>query len=217
MKKIVVGIFASMMLLSTSSVSAQVVQEGNMLFDLYYGSPTLFQRIFRAAVEEVNINEPSSSVDYRGSGPLGVRFEYLVSDQIGVGIDIGYNKLTVTNTRVDSVYNSSTNSNTAVVYDDVITSSKVGVMGTVNFHLVDNEKFDLAAQIGIGYGVRNYTFDSDDSDFDQALYNFGGIVWPFAMKAGFEARYFFIPEFGINMGLGLGQGGLIHGGISIKL
>ncbi len=200
----------------SNSASAQVFREGNIGVDIYYGTPTLFQRIFKAGVAAVTDSFPDAKVDYNGLGPIGIRGEYMVSDKIGVGLDLGYNQLTVTNTHTETVVNSSTGVTQNVTYSDKITTGKFGVMGTLNIHLVEEDPFDLAVAIGLGYGRRTYTFDPEDPTFDENQFTFGGILFPFAMKVGVEARYFFTPNFGLNLGLGLGQGGLAHGGLALK-
>jgi hypothetical protein len=42
-----------------------------------------------------------------------------------------------------------------------------------------------------------------------------GLV-PVGFKLGVIMRYFFTDNIGMNLGVGLGQGGLLNGGLSVK-
>ncbi len=217
MKKIIKVSLCGLLLSLSTGVSAQVFQEGDFGVDVYYGTPTLLQRVFQAGVQSAADSLGNENLVSTNFGPIGIRGEYMVSNKIGVGLDLGYNLFSATNTRVDSVYNSGSGTYTNVVYTDKASTYKIGIMGTVNFHLVENEKFDLAGVVGIGYGNRQIVLKTTDPNYDIEKFSVGTILFPFSFKAGFEARYFFTPNIGLNMGLGIGQGGLLHGGISVRI
>ena len=95
-----------------------------------------------------------------------------------------------------------------------ISTSKFGVIATMNYHFLDNDKVDAYGVFGIGYGNRSFKYESTDPDFTEATIS--GLI-PVASKIGVGMRYFFTDNIGANLALGFGQGGVINAGLSIKL
>src|SRR3990167_4391743 len=91
-KKIFTGvalaIFAAC--IQPSTASAQAVEEGNILIDVYYGFPNLYATVFRNAYANSGTEE---NVDINGLGPLGLRGEYMVSEKIGAMVTFNYHFL----------------------------------------------------------------------------------------------------------------------------
>ena len=67
-----------------NSAVAQV-EEGNMILDLYYGYPNVGKSFWNAVITDSSENTKAT-----GIGPMGIRFEYLIADNLGFGIDINY-------------------------------------------------------------------------------------------------------------------------------
>ena len=65
-----------------NKVSAQV-EEGNVIIDLYYGFPNGAKTFY-------SIFESYSGFKATGIGPLGGRVEYMVADNLGVGVDVNF-------------------------------------------------------------------------------------------------------------------------------
>ena len=216
MKKfIIVPVFA-LLLFWSNDTSAQVFNERNFGIDTYYGTPTLFQGVFKVFIKKIIDTIPNSDLNYSRSGPIGIRGEFMVSNMIGVGLDVAYNSFTLTNNRKDSLFNTSDNSNQEVKYQDVFSTSKLGIMLTGNVHLLKNPKFDLALVGGLGFGIRTFGIESNDPAFEKGAYKYNKRIFPLSAKIGIETRYFFTENIGLNAGLGVGQGGILHGGISFK-
>ncbi|MEM7038090.1 MAG: hypothetical protein AAF570_13990, partial [Bacteroidota bacterium] len=79
--------FTFLMVFAPSSANAQGVRQGRVIVDLYYGFPNLFTAAIRTGVNQgfVPIELETNTL-----GPLGGRAEYLVTDRLGIGLDIFY-------------------------------------------------------------------------------------------------------------------------------
>jgi outer membrane protein W len=209
MKKIITGMALAMcMYFSTSTqASAQAVEEGNMLIDVYYGFPNLYTSVFKAAYANSG-TEIDLSVG--GIGPVGGRFEYMLADRIGLGLDIGFNNSSIT------YKENGTNSNgNAVQYEYDFTTTKLGFMVTMNYHFdLSNEDLDVYAMFGIGYGNRKFVFDSTDPTYSESSIE---SLIPVASRLGVGMRYFFTEQIGANLALGIGHGGLVNAGLSARI
>ncbi len=209
MKKVLLVCFGAF-LLTSNNVSAQAVEEGNVIVDLYYGFPNWYTSIFRTTYansgSEVNLK-------VGGIGPLGGRFEYMVADKIGLGLDIGYSNSSVTYAEETVEYDPNTGQSYPVTYDYDFKTSRLGALVTFNFHFVDSDQLDAYGVVGAGYANRTFTFDSNDPNYVSSSVT--GII-PVGFKLGVGMRYFFTDNIGLNLALGVGQGGLINGGLSAK-
>lgn len=76
----VVVMFSS---LNNSTVSAQPVRENDIILDMYYGYGSLSRAYVRGLAETNNGN-------FSGFGAIGLRFEYMLSDNLGLGFDANF-------------------------------------------------------------------------------------------------------------------------------
>lgn len=210
MKKTLLAVFVGMSTLFTTNVNAQALEEGSILIEAYYGFPDLYKSAFRSAYAN-----SGTEIDLKigGVGPVGGRFEYLLTDKVGLGLDVVHNSAKITYREATEEYNSTTGTYDTKVYDYEVGTSKLGAIVTFNFHFVDNDQLDVAGIVGAGYSNRNFTFESNDPNYT------GGTVTnlvPVGFKLGVAMRYFFTDNIGINLGVGIGQGGLLNGGLSVK-
>jgi opacity protein-like surface antigen len=193
------------------SASAQVVEEGNILVDAYYGFPNLYTAVFKRTYVD---GGGEMNVKANGLGPVGIRGEYLLTDKFGLGLDIGFNNTSVTFQDEETYYNENTGQNETRIYDYEFSTQKLGVMVTFNYHFIENDKVDFYGMLGAGYGNRSYRFESTDPNYSEGTIK--GVI-PVASRLGIGVRYFFSDNIGANVGLGFGQGGLINAGLSFKL
>jgi len=210
MKKTLLTFVAFSMLGLTSQVEAQVVEQGKVIVDGYYGFPNLYSSIFKTAYAnsgtEVNLKIGSM-------GPVGIRGEYLISNKIGFGLDLGMNSTTLTYSEPTQVYNSTTDTYTTMNYDYTFKTQKIGAIVTFNYHFIENDNFDAYFVFGAGYGNRTFDFKSTDPSYSSQ--SIKGLI-PVASKIGFGMRYFFTENIGANLAVGAGQGGLVNIGLSAK-
>lgn len=218
-KKISVGIIVmiSSFGFSQNSENVPAIKEGTILIDGYYGFPNLYTTVFRAAYADASKNNPNvKQLDLKitGMGPLGFRGEYVFSENLGIGVDIGTNSTKITYNESTTVYNSSTGQNDPVIYNYQFKTQKIGIMGTFNYHFVNKEQVDGYFMVGAGYGSRTFSAKTTNPNYkDEMTLS----PWPLAMRIGVGMRYFFTENLGANMALGIGQGGVINAGLTFKL
>lgn len=202
MKKIILTIAVLITSLTSFNSNAQAVKKGDVLVDTYYGVVNLFNLAFKGTLGSVASNASSSSIDH-----LGVRGEYMLIDKFGIGLDIDFNKVGVSYSTVTTE-----NSNT-VVYTYNIGSQNIRSSASFNFHFADSDKLDAYLGLGAGYNYRSYTASSTDAGYS---YTASGAITPIAFKLALGMRYFFTDNLGANFAMGIGQGGLVNGGLSFK-
>ena len=196
MKKIIVCTLLSLISISTlrsqksAEADEQVVKQGDNTINLYYGTNLLgsvYKRVASSAAENFKI---------RSRGPIGLVYEHLVTDIVGLGAEFGYSQTTVgyqdrdyyydqNGQRIDQVYN----------YDWKFTT--IRIMFRANFHFARTENFDAYALVSAGYRGVSASFTTDNPDGNATLsYNS-----PFVMgvKPGIGLRYFFVPNVGVNL------------------
>jgi outer membrane protein W len=204
MKKILFSIVA-LFVFNVQSLNAQAIHEGSVLVDAYYGFPNLYTSVYKGLYansgSELNVNIGSA-------GPLGLRAEYLISDKVGFGLDLGFNSTTIS---YDSqTYDASLN---PITYNYKYSTRKIGALVSFNYHFVEDDNFDAYFVVGMGYGSRSFDVTSNDPTMVKP--NWKSVV-PVASKIGVGMRYFFTENIGANFALGLGQGGIINVGLSAK-
>ena len=204
MKKLILSVVA-LITFNVQQLNAQVVHEGSILVDGYYGFPNLYTEVFKGA----HANSGSeSNVNIGSAGPLGLRAEYLISDKVGFGLDLGYNSTSISYDTKG--YDASSN---PVIYTYKYSTKKIGALVSFNYHFIEDDNFDAYFVLGMGYGTR--TFDISSNDPSMVTPNWKSIL-PVASKIGVGMRYFFTENIGANLALGLGQGGIINVGLSAK-
>lgn len=203
MKKLVLPLIVAVATMISGNSNAQ---EGRIIVDGYYGYGSLYNAVFKAMVAN------DASFTFKGLGPLGVRGEYMISDKVGFGLDLAYSSASINYTETSTSFDENYNYVTET-YDASLKTAKVGAMVTFNYHFVNSDKFDSYFVFGLGYGNRSFTAESDYLGYVSPEYN---STFPVASRLGVGMRYFFTEDIGLNLGLGLGQGGLLNAGVSAR-
>ena len=202
-------VFLTAMFFAVTALTANVKAQGkgSVIVDGYYGYGSFYNAVFKALVSGDVLNS-----EFTGLGPLGVRGEFMISDKVGFGLDIAYNSSAITYSETNSYFDENLNL-IEETYDATLKTAKLGIMPTFNFHFVNNETFDAYFIFGIGYGNRTFSAKSDYAGYVSPDYSAPISV---ASRIGFGMRYYFTQNIGLNFGMGLGQGGLLNGGISAR-
>ena len=179
--------------------NAQCVQKGNSLIDLYWGGPNLYAAIFRTAVT----NQNSTNITVSSWGQVGAKYEYMLTDIFGMGLDVNYSSFSV----------SFRDLNTANIYTYKYTSPDFRAMLGFNFHFVHADKIDAYAAIKTGYLNRTFTATSNDPNFTAQSVNF---PIPVALRIEAGMRYFFTETVGLHVNIGIGGGPIAAGGLALK-
>ncbi len=199
---------ATVQIYGTSSiVKAQSVEKGNVIIDGYYGFPNLMTVFFKA-IAESNTDDPSLKV--KGLGPFGGRVQYMVSDKIGVGLDVFYAKSSFEYTDRTTDFNTGL----PVTYNYKLVNSRPRFLLRADFHLGESDAVDPYFAVGLGYSAASYKFTTNDPVFDINIYNTRSLL-PVAFRAAFGTKFYFAKFLGAGVEVGLG-GPLVTFGLSGK-
>jgi opacity protein-like surface antigen len=209
-------LFLAIVITGTSFAASTQIAQGNIIVDTYYGFTNAGQSLYETNWE-FEADYWGTTATTSGFGAIGVRGEYLVSDKFGVGMDFAFDQGSA------SLSRSFDNDGDGVeeMYTTEGKTSKWGAMLTLNYHFVANQYIDLYVMGGAGYKSRTSTLTTDEpmgaEDFDdQAIGLTPETTIPFAGRVGLGCRFFFTENIGANVGVGLGQGGLMNAGLSFK-
>ena len=214
MKKMIFAAVAALGMLFGSQFSAKAqVEEGNFIIDPYVGVPTI--NIWWKNL--VDLDQANSGTVGPPIG-FGGRLSYMVSDNFGIGIDFNYVKSGYQYTSI--CYSCGDWDTTSMSYEDVeqeyrFESNVMRIMIRMDYHFVQTENLDVYLGIGAGYKYANRQ-GYVDGVVDGSV-GWSGAAIPVATRAAIGMRYYFIPNLGLNLELGLGGGQIIEGGISVKI
>lgn len=191
----------------TANTQTNCISQGKSLIDVYYGFPNLYSTIIEQGYNNNFDLTRGMRPSYSNSfvGPVGFKFERMITDQIGVGLNVFY-----ANTTIQWSDNS---------YSYKTTVERIRVAVTGNWHFATTAKFDPYFMAHVGYANYNYKFD--------AVANYDSIpasphpkpdiqfMIPIALRVGMGARYFFNNNLGVNAEVGLG-GIFLTAGLTYK-
>ncbi|MBA3663692.1 MAG: hypothetical protein H0W61_05735 [Bacteroidetes bacterium] len=207
MKKTIIFLVSG--LLSFGIMSAQssdrAVSKGKNIINVYYGVNLLTSFYKNLATTT------ASDVKVKGVGPIGLVYEHMVTDGIGLGAEISYASTTLT--YVDK----STNQSTGTVnnYNWELKFATTRAMFRANFHFAKSEKFDAYFLISAGYRGTTFTVNSNDPSFNKSVYVIPRVLPPYGFKPGLGFRYFFTDNIGINAEIAIGTP-VMCGGLTFK-
>jgi hypothetical protein len=209
MKKIFTILGAA--IFSASTLNAQVpVEQGNFIIDAYAGIPNWANSIL------YNNVEPNAK-NYKLNGGLlsyGGRFEYMLADNFGVGVDVNY-EVSGFNYDFDTlIYNTTTFEYEPRTYNVDFKAKKLRAMARINYHFVQNERLDAYAGFAGGYKNVNRSLVTDAPNFDDVSVN--GALIPVSFRIAVGTRIYFTNNIGGMIELGAGGGALLQFGLSAK-
>ena len=176
----------------SDKVNAQT-EKGNIVLETYYGY-TYEYSYFKALDYDI-------SSKYSNFGPLSLRGEFLLSNRIGVGIDMNYRRFIFTGEYTDGTE----------IYSDRYKNVRIRLMARMNIHFLRSENIDFYSGIGIGYNIVSIDFSttnpSSNPDFTYK---------PMAFRLSLGFRYFFDDNWGVGTEIGIGGGSLANIGICYK-
>lgn len=186
MKKIAIAasfLAFGMLGFSSNSVQAQATMQGEHLISFAYGFGNLSQSVFQAY-------EDSRDYEYRGVGPLFLKYEYMIEDKVGIGLNVAYVGANVSWTE-DNIFVDDQNT---VLLQRETDRTSYSVLGRVNFHIGDYDIVDPYVGFGIGYRDASWTSSDNDPERD-----WGGDFGT-SFNVGFEltggARFMFSDHLG---------------------
>jgi opacity protein-like surface antigen len=195
-----------------TSVNAQHYTQGQVVVDAYYGFPNLYSTALESSLNSLNTTNSLELISYSASsiGPVGGRAEYLVTDNIGIGVDFSYTN-TVATFSLKDVNNFSHSYNQVNSFTADVT--RIRAMPRINIHFGEEPKFDPYFTFGLGYYYVSAKISADDPSVTPVTIN--GALIPVSTRAGLGCRYFFTDHIGAGVEIGL-FGPLLTGGLTGK-
>ncbi|MCF8414812.1 MAG: porin family protein [Crocinitomicaceae bacterium] len=202
--------------LSVSSLQAQTpVEQGNFIIDVYAGIPNWANSILYN-----NVEPDATQTDvrnYKLNGGLlsyGGRFEYMIADNFGVGVDVNYEVSGFNYDYTTQEYNDVTMQFENRDYNIDYKSKKLRAMARLNYHFVQNDRLDAYAGFAGGYKNVNRSIATDDTNYDDGSIN--GALIPVSFRIAVGTRIYFTNNIGGMIELGAGGGALLQFGLSAK-
>jgi hypothetical protein len=204
MKKIILSLF--LFGIVCDQLIAQPLKKGQNSINVYYGVSivrTFYTNYFEAIDQNVKIS---------GLGPIGLVYEHMVTDKIGVGGEFGYATTKATYTDSFEEYNFNTNTFNTVTYNYKATATTIRAQLRMNVHFTNSDKFDAYGFMSAGYRGLNWSFESNDPSLTSETFP---TLVPFGVKIGLGLRYFFTENIGIQTEIALGSPAF-SGGLAFK-
>jgi opacity protein-like surface antigen len=197
----------TLVLLATGISQAQRSQEKAMVkgensINIYYGvslSKSLYTAVASSGAEDLKVS---------GIGPVGIMYEHMLSDVVGLGAEFGYSSLKVGWTIED--YNFSTGKTDLYTYEYKF--STIRAMVRANFHFLKVPNFDMYGLVSMGYRQTTFNFTTTDPYFTGSSFK---SPIPFGLKPGLGMRYFFTDNIGLNIEIAAGTP-VMGGGLSLR-
>jgi hypothetical protein len=179
----------------------RALYKGRSSVNLYYGT-----NLLSGFLKNVFTQSNSLGVTVQNLGPIGLTYEYMVTDEVGIGVEGGYSSTKITFYEEDFDYNGQ-----MYTYDYSYNITLARAMFRFNYHFTEDEKFDAYMLVSGGYRYREYSLSTNDPILPKITWT--GI--PFGVKPGIGLRYFFVKNVGLNLEFAAGTP-LICGGLSFK-
>jgi opacity protein-like surface antigen len=171
-------------MLATTNTQAQSFEEGTSAIAIGYGVGT-----FMGALNSTF--DTYTDVTISSMGPLYVKYEYAVTDKIGLGMNIAY----ATNSWSYKYSDGLTNT----VYQETTDRSTYSILARLNWHFGNSDKFDPYAGIGLGYRDAKWTYETTNPNGTNVELK---SLMPLGMELTIGARYFFTDNIGLYAELG---------------
>ncbi len=205
-RKVTLIHIAGAIIFLVKTTSAQPFNKGVVFIDGGYGFPnlmTLFMKNNYALGSAVN------DAKARSVGPILAKFEYGVSDKIGLGMMVTYADSKMYYTEYG--YGAGGN---YTLYSYHLSAPRFGVLGKINFHFHSRNKLDPYIGVAAGYKSFIMNYETADPYFHTETLWFEPI--PLAVRFEFGAHYQLTKFIGLYATGGLG-GPLLEGGMSIRM
>lgn len=173
----------------------QALSQGNILVEGYYGFPNFATFLLRSAY---GLSGSDENVNIGGLGPLGARVEYMIDDNIGLGVEVYYGASSVewNEANLNPTQGDPDNYFYSVDYNRL----SINIRGAYHFPVSSN--LDAYVLGGVGYRGTTYKFDTNDPAFQKQTV---GNLFPLSYRLGAGGRYFIADAIGIGLEFALGD------------
>lgn len=208
MKKIITSFIVACGLLTSFNANAQAFDEGKSIVSIGYGFPNLGASIFKSAYGTY------TGYSVTGIGPMFIKYEYGLSEHIGLGVIAGYSGFTIKWQETNNSYNSNGTVSTGT-YDWTLkyTSPSFGVR--FNYHFATKDKLDPYFGVGAGWRGGTFTYTTTDPAGTGGVAKVG-TIFPIYMPITVGLRYYFTDNIGAYMEFGIDKGSVVQAGLALK-
>ncbi|MFM2038271.1 MAG: hypothetical protein RL432_1210 [Bacteroidota bacterium] len=218
MKKVLLSLgFAAL-----STFTFAQMGQGSFSIDPYIGVPNWANSLLYNQYDGSEMNVQ----DYKVVGSMlsyGGRFEYMMSDKVGVGADINYEVSGFSYKFDDYVYDANgvamqdVNGNYLYnTFQTTYSAKKLRAMFRLNYHFVQSEKVDMYTAFAGGYKNVNRVSETNPANSSVTDAQLNGALIPVAFRIAVGAKVYFTQNIGAHVELGAFGGGLLQAGLSVK-
>jgi len=192
-------------IMSPSLFAQSPVMQGSILIDPYIGFPTSNAIYNNGDGDNYKVNG--------GQLSYGGRFEYMIADDFGIGLDGNFVTCGFNYDSTYQAYSQNTGNFDSTVTDNYdYTAKRARIMIRLNKHIVQTETVDAYIGIGAGYRLINRTSMTNgviDGEQEEALL-------PISCRFAVGARFYFTDNIGAHIELGALGGSVIQAGVAVK-
>ncbi|MCR9173171.1 MAG: porin family protein [bacterium] len=210
MKKIFM-LFGATLALTTASFAQTETEQGNIIIDPYVG--TLQSNILRSEPTSDGTRNISNWKLNGGQFGYGIRAEYMIADNFGLGIDFNYVK---SGSNYDYNY-SDTATNTSGTFNYDYTSVRIRTMLRMNYHFVQSDNVDAYTGFAVGHKYAKRTIDITEPGVEDFGAEQDGALIPVSVRLALGTRIYFTDNIGMMIEIGAGGGTPLQVGLSVKL
>jgi hypothetical protein len=206
-------------IVSFSQETEEIDRTGNVIIDLAIGVPNAGSALLTSGsmFDFYNVNDITKNTSLPVQ--LGGRFEYMLNNKIGMGLEGNYEKAGWERTyKGGGSYNPSTG-----LYGDTITSftqTKTRFLVRFAFHPVQTKRVDMFLGAGLGMTLRKYEHQENKPDtwdsFFFPIYLVSEGAQPLAARFFFGTRILMTENIGMLVEVGLGSGSILDLGLSVR-
>lgn len=184
--------------------------QGQSSISVGYGFLSPFKTLFK--LSSLYGSGTGVTTKYSSLGPIGLTYEYGVSEKISAGVQVAYGTIKNVTTEKDGLG----------AGKNYIVTEKLDQLSVIlrgNYHFGSSSKFDPYVGLGLGYGNFKYkTTSNDPADNDAYFDQFYNISVPtsFGITGQVGAKYYFSESIGAYAELGYLAGSFAQVGITAK-
>lgn len=191
MKKHIYTLSLIFLTFSFSNLKAQAFEEGRSYASVGYGVAGFSGAFLNSFFE-------GTDVVRRNFGPIYFKYEYAISEKLGVGLAVANvnNSYTASGTYFD-------NNGIARSYTEKLSRSNTSILARLNWHFGEDDRFDPYFGFGMGYrfGDWRYTISDPAAGDNETI----PTIIPFGFELTTGARFFFTDNFGIYAEIGIAK------------
>lgn len=189
---------------------SQTLFVGNQMIETYVGFPNVTKYLPMLALSQ----EPDSITNYSGIPPSGLRYTYMLTDDISFGVDVIFDRSRKDFVSTDTVFQNG--GWEYLSYEGQRIQTRLRLQFRMNFHLPISQP-NADSYIGLGFGTNNrWLKDYKNGKLEQRLSGADAILIPFSLRVCYGYRYYFNYKLGVVGEIGIG-GPLLSFGLSCRL